>query len=251
MPFVYCAPLYKGLVDAEDPASLALITRKDPTTGNAIELDRYVQLVRESNQHHPELVQDIARATTAALFARFCKQDKQAPILVSVEGCEQRVGGQKMTGARIMESIWHSLPSDLNDGIPIRIHEESRCTIQEVRALLRPFCDNDAILGVTHAYHADRVERIFQEERPKKKNVGITVKTPEKLAGFYAQSGSEIDRFIRDVVNAGAPSEDFVRKEGKMERILGPLHTVSRTVEKVIGWNLEMWLANRARKNKR
>ncbi len=247
MSLVLCAPFYKGLVDAEDPESMALITRRDPTTDNEIPLARYVQLVREANPRHSELVQDIARASASALQAAALGQRGRSVMLASVEGCEQIVGGKPITGGKIMESIWCSLPADLMAGIPIRIEQRSRCTIQEVRALLEAFGTSgksSAICGVTHGYHVPRVSRMLREES--QKETVVQVETPETIVDiFHNQPYAD---FVRDVVKAGAPSTIVALKEGMMECAYTPLHGISRLGEFLTGRNLEMFLANRTRK---
>ncbi len=227
---------------------MALITRKDPTTDNEISLENYVQLVRNANARHPELVQDIARATASALQAAALKQRGRSVMLASVEGCEQTVGGKPMTGGKIMESIWCALPGELMAGIPIRIEEHSRCTIQEVRALLEAFRTNGrstAICGVTHGYHVPRVSRMLREESSKE--TVVQVETPETIGNIFRNE--PYADFVRDVAAAGAPSIKTLLKEGFMECIYAPLHDLSRAGEFLFGgFNLETYLANRARK---
>lgn len=249
MTRVICAPLYKGLVNAEDAESIALITRKDPTTGNEISLENYIQLVRDANALHPELVQDIARATASALQATMLKKRGRSVMLASVEGCEQIVGGQQMTGGKIMESIWLSLPLELTADIPIRIEERSRCTIEEIRALLEAFRSDPksaAICGVTHAYHLPRVAKMLKEEAHP--TAVMQVETPASIVDIFERDRHPYHNFVRNVVIAGNPSADVVRHEHMMEMIYTPIHTISRLGEFVTGRNLEMYLANRARK---
>jgi hypothetical protein len=249
MQTVLCAPFYKGLVNAPDQESIALITRQDPTTHEQIPLERYVELVRDANSRHPELVQDIARATASAVQAHVFRQDGLAPMLMSVEGCEQVVGGRHMTGGRIMESIWHdALPSELTRDIPVHVEEKSHCTVQEIRELLKADPLVKRMAAVTHSYHKPRVERLLQEEMPAGK--GYSVDTPESVMETHVRRiGSGLGLFAIDLVQAGMPSADLMKKERIKETfVYGPIHYVSRWIESLSGRNLEMYLADRTRK---
>ncbi len=249
MSHVICAPLYKGLVNAGDEESMALITRRDPTTDNEISLQRYIQLVQEANPRYPELVQDIVRASTSAMQAMMLGRDGRRVTLASVEGCEQTVGGKQMTGGKIMESIWHSLPAELIGDTPIHIEERSRCTIEEVRLLLQALQgqgEKGAICAVTHSYHEARAARMFREEAPK--DVVTQVLTPGSLLDIFERARPPHFNFVRNLAIAGNPSMELQRREEKMEWIYASIHTVSRLGEYVSGFNLEMYLANRARK---
>lgn len=244
---IICAPFYKGLVDAPDRESMALITAQDPTTHNPIAHDRYVALIKEAQGRHPELVQDIARAYAAAIEARAFQRNGDSPFLVSVEGCEQTVGGEQMTGGRIIEHIWDSMPIEIISGVPQHIEHISHCTIEEARTITQKF-PGMHIAAVTHGYHVARVETMLQEEvQP---DVRIQVRTPMEIMNKYEDSSDEMDAFAYDVVKAGEPTDAIVARERKMEWIYGPLHMVSRLGEKMSGWNLEMYLAERARTNR-
>lgn len=244
MSHIINAPFYKGLVDAPDRESMALITAQDPTTHNPIAYDRYIELVKASREKHPELVQDIARAYAAAMEARAFQRLGSSPILVSVEGCEQTVGGLSMTGGEIMEHIWGSMPIEITSGIPKHIEHISHCTIEEVRAITKKFPDMH-IAAVTHGYHLPRVETMLREEVSP--DVKVQVRTPMEIMNKYDNPADQMDCFAYDVVKAGEPTDAFVSREKKMEWIYGPLHAVSRIGETVTGWNLEMYLAERAR----
>lgn len=247
------APFYKGLVNDSDPASLALITKKDPTTGADIPDDAYIKLVEKHKAMAPELVQDVARVSAAAVLAlRNPRGADVHPRPIFVEGCPQTVGGKTMYGGEIMQSIWENVvPSALKEAnqnsTPI-VKSVSDCTVREVREILAELESNGVLYGVTHEYHRERVETILGEEAE-----------PAQVVQVYSPSWATADipgtygpmRFVKDVVAAGMPTPQTLRKENRNEAfIYKPLHRVSRTVEWLTNgkFNLEMHLAERMRK---
>ncbi len=245
------APFYKGIVHVESQGSLALITKRDPITGNDISDERYVELVREASVEATELVQDIARASAAALLAANQKQQGIASRLIAVEGCSQIVGGKSMTGADIMESIWSRVvPQEIMSALYLPIIEHiSDCTVREARAILAHLPEGGTVHCITHGYHQARVQKMLREEAGDGQRIH-DVLTPEQIierVGF----AQPFYRFIADVVSAGAPTAETVRAEHKKEVLIyAPLHMVSRFGEKITfgTFNLEMFLAKKMRK---
>jgi hypothetical protein len=245
------APFYKGLVKLDTPDSLALITKRNSATGVEISDEQYLALVRASVRQATELTQDIARAAAGALFAAYQQRGGTPSCLVTVEGCPQSVGGQSMTGASIMESIWHHVvPPEVMSALPAPIVEHvSDCTVREARAVLAHVGPGETVHGITHEYHAKRVGKILREEANIHHVVG-DVFTPEQVIERMADTQPS-SRFIADLVQAGAPSDETVKAERKKEAfIYGPLHKVSRMGEKITfgAFNLELFLAKKMRK---
>lgn len=247
MPRILCAPLYKGLVHADDRESIALVTRRNTATGEEIPLEQYIELVADAREEHPELVQDVVRATTAALLAQSHRMQSRQPLLASVEGCEQTVGGVRMTGGAIMESIWRNVvPPALMQELPLYIDHVSRCTIEEIRVLLA-IPGIEEIRGITHAYHEKRTARMMREEAGD--HLALGVSTPEEIVAYHSMRNPHTN-FVRDLVAAGGPTEAFNKKEQTMEAAYAPLHACSRIGEKLTfgAFNLEIALADRIRK---
>lgn len=245
------APFYKGLVHLESKESIALITKRDPVTGNEISDERYIQIVREATTRATELVQDIARASAAALLAAHQKQEGVPSRLITVEGCPQIVGGQPMVGADIMESIWsHVVPREVMSVLPSPIIERtSDCTVREVRTILSHLQGGGTVQGVTHEYHQPRVEKILREEAAHIDQIP-DVLTPEQIIKSIGNDQPS-HRFIAALVNAGAPSSETVTGEHVKEKLIyEPLHIISRLGEKLTNgtFNLEMFMAKIMRK---
>jgi|GEM_PF-5897817 len=245
------APFYKGLVRLESQDSMALITKRDPITGDDISDERYVQLVGGATKDATELVQNISRAATAALFAAHQKQNGIASRLITVEGCPQIVGGQPMMGADIMESVWSRIvPQEIISALPFPIIERiSDCTVREARAILAQIRDGGTVQGITHDYHQGRVQKILREEAGGDQEIP-DVLTPEQIIELVGGEQPSY-RFIADLVKAGAPTSETVQGERKKEKLIYvPLHAISRLGEKLSfgKFNLEMLLAKKMRK---
>lgn len=245
------APFYQGLVHLESQDSMSLITKHDPVTGNEISDESYVKLVREYAAEATELVQDIARASAAALLAAHQKRQGSTSRLITVEGCPQIVGGQPMMGADIMESIWrYVVPQEVMSALPAPIIERiSECTVREARAILAHLQDNETVQGVTHSYHQARAHKILREEAKNGQKVN-NVLTPEQIIEHIGIKQPS-HRFIADLVSAGAPTSKTVQAEcRKGALIYTPLHMISRLGERITfgKFNLEMSLAKKMRK---
>lgn len=237
------APLYKGLVQNPDSAAVALMTKRDPTTHNTIEDATYIELMHSQRENTPELLQNVARATAAAVLAH-----KEHAHLISVEGCPQQVGDNTLVGSEIVEHIWRGVvPRDIINPEQFIIEDISGCTVEEVRTIMSHLSRIGIIDGVTHEYHKPRTEQIFQEEKAFLQHT--VVRTPSSVANSLSKFFPRAE-YIREVIRAGEPTQEFIEQEQKMERILGPLHTVSRMMEKgTFGlFNLEKTLAARMRK---
>ena len=237
------APLYKGLVQNLDSDAFALMTKRDPTTGNQMEDDTYIQLMQRQRQNAPELVQNVARAAASAVIAH-----KEGAHLICVEGCPQQVGNNALVGSEIMEHIWTGVvPREILQPNQLIIEDISGCTIEEVRAILQHVDKAGIIDVVTHEYHLKRTNTLLKEE--KEPYQSIAVRTPSSVANGLVDSFPKAE-YLRDLIGAGEPTEEFIAKERTMERILGPLHSISRVLEKgTFGqFNLEMQLAAKMRK---
>lgn len=249
MGITACIPLYKGLVHAPDARGVALLTREDPTTHAPIEPDQYLALVRESAGIYPELVQDIARATAAAVMARIAREEwHENPVLVTVEGCSQRVGDKVLTGAAITQAIWKNVvPRELIAGIPMRIAHTSRCTVEEIRAMLALEPGASQVYGVTHDYHRARTRRMLSEEGVRYQHVY----TPEDVVRDHMRTSHPPLLFAQDLMTAAAMPESVLATERRNEHAYACLHAVSRLGEQVTRgrWNLEVTLAHALRRN--
>lgn len=249
MGITACVPLYKGLVHAPDARGVALLTREDPTTHTPMEPDRYLALVRESAGIYPELVQDIARATAAAVMARIAREEwHEDAVLVTVEGCSQRVGDRVLTGAAITQAIWRNVvPRALIAGIPMRIAHRSRCTVEEIRAVLALEPELRQVYGVTHDYHRARTRRMLHEEGVSYRHVY----TPEDVVRDHMRTTYPPSLFARDLLNAASMPEAVLARERRNEHVYTCLHAVSRLGEQVTRgrWNLEVTLAHALRRN--
>lgn len=245
------APFYKGIVYSNSQISLALITKQDPETGNPISDVKYLELVADSVRDSIELVQDISRASAAALLSVYRKQNSINSRLITVEGCQQIVGGKPMMGADIMASIWTNvIPRNVMSNLPEPIVEcTSNCTVCEARAVLNHIPQGGSVQAVTHDYHLARVQGILEEEAIAGQEI-LDVLTPDqiiKLVGVEQPSY----RFISDLVKASTPPSELIKIEAEKERLIyHPLHFISRFGEKLTFgmFNLEMFLARRMRK---
>lgn len=246
------APMFKGIVHAPGPDGAALVTGRNEM-GSKLSNEEYLRLVEQSNGRFPELVQDIARAQAAAILARNTEWHGGRARLVSVEGCRHVVGGETMSGARLMGRIWENVvPSEIVGGLPPpELVSLSLCTVEEIRAILNRRRDNtELVVPITHDYHADRVQRILKEEDPR---VYASLMTPDD-ALRQVDAFPETKTFLQRLIRAAEPSAEFRRKEERAERFVnGPLHAVSHWIEQRtkrparVGWNLESWLARKLR----
>lgn len=249
---VLVAPLYKGLVNTTNPDHVALFKGVDPSTGEKMEREAYLRMLSDNRGTAPELTQDIARAASAALLASDHKRKGENARLISVEGCLQQIGDRKLYGAEIMEGIWRNVvPKEvMRDLGALQISTVSACTIREVKTILEELdrLGGGRVIGITHDYHRPRVNTMFEEEVDG--NQTADVFTPEEAVGRL-RIDQPYEQFVVDMVKAGAPLPEIVAKERKMEKIYGPLHWISRHLEQLTGekFNLEEWLANRARKD--
>ncbi len=243
------APMFKGIVEAPTPEGAMLLSGKNDA-GDPLSGEEYIRLVRQQNtpKGSPQLVQDIARATGAAILAHNVFKQDVDPRLISVEGCAHRVGSEVLSGSEIMGRIWQNIvPGEVMAGLrPPELFDISTCTVEEVRAILALRSNaTEAIVPVTDRYHRARVEQTFREEG---KNVPLAVFTPAEAA-HQADVTRVMKDFLRELMLAAAPSEKFESTEWWAETLLnGPLHAVSRTTENWTGFSPEITLAHILRK---
>lgn len=245
------APLYKGLIHTDDPAHVALFQGTDLSTGEG--RVAYLDRLNDARSTASELTQDIARTAAAALYGVDLQRQGQTVNLVAVEGCLQQIGDRRLHGGQIIERIWKDVvPREIVKQLPAPIIQTiSGCVIEEVRAVLDELrkLGGGNVVGVTHEYHAARVAKMLGEE------VGGVEKsevlTPEEIIQ-RVRADQPFEKFVVDLVRASAPTREVIQKEEKDERIFGPLHKLSRVLEKCSfgGFNLEIFLANRLRKRK-
>lgn len=243
-------PMFKGIVNCPGDKGASLLSGKNDA-GDQLTGVEYINLVREMNtkKGSPQLVQDIARAHAAAVLAHGAHTNGKLARLVSVEGCVHTVGSERVSGSQLMGRLWENVvPLSVMESLPpVELSNHSVCTVQEVRAILGLRNQAyDHITAVTDPYHQARVEATFAEEN-KAPNT-ITVSTPEMALSGARLPQSELN-FLGALMKAAKPSEEFVKAEAKAEsRINGPLHSISRHVERWTGFSPEIFLAERLRK---
>jgi hypothetical protein len=231
------APMFKGVINTDEPEALELVTRQNRVTGTMMDKDQYLRLLRDAWFTHPFLAQDVTRASAAALLRNALSYRLGHPQLVAVEGCEHRVGGKLMSGAQIMESIWKNVVGELTLDYPKPIIEHtSRSTVEEVRAILRYADHNGSVELVTDDYHVPRTERIAREEKLYGQQVAVhspffiahsshLVSPQQRFAVDICRTSEEVDQAALDA---------YFQKERKGEtRVLGPLHAISRRIERM------------------
>lgn len=246
------APFYKGLVNI-GPQNLehaSLFTGWNYETNSKVEPEAYLGLVRDNRRTEPALTQDIARATAAALAGAEINRNGGDARLVSVEGCPQQIGNRALSGGEIIQGIWRQVvPKELMAALPEpTIRLVSGCAIEEVRTVLKELraIEGWDLVGVTHDYHIGRVDKMLHEEMLTGESARV-LSPREVVRDFRADQPYE--RFAADLVKAGEPDTEIVAKERKWEKLVyGPLHSISRFLEKRFGGNFEIWMANRARK---
>jgi hypothetical protein len=248
--------MFKGVIHTDDPTALELITRKNRVTGTEMAPEQYIKLVSHGWLHQPLVVQNVVRGMTAALLCHTNEHysEKGRMQLIAVEGCRHVVGGKPMSGGQIMESIWaHAMPPDVMDQIASPIIEHtSRCSVQEIRAVLRHLDADGCLDAITHAYHVPRTQQILDEEKLPSQTVEAYDPLRAVASGRFFHPSH---RFIADIYHAWEVHrphvlESHAREEKGEAQIQLPLHTVSRRVERLTGGilNIETLMARVLRK---
>lgn len=263
MKLVLQAPLFKGIIDTPKPEALMMITRKNPGKMTHMDQGAYLELLQHEQRKAVEapealqyatlaLLQNIARVASTALLAARTKQQGGEARLIAVEGCRHRIGGRSMSGAEVANHIWEDVvPVVISDHClrPI-VHCISDCTMGEVRALFQYAPRDSTLQPVTHAYHRDRVDLLFAEERNGHDVHGT--QTPEEIAQGFDVHPQTQEGFLKQIIAIASPPPAFVAREEKAERsIYKPLHTLSHSVERWTRgrFNLELFLARKMRKD--
>ncbi len=151
---------------------------------------------------------------------------------VFVATLEARIAHQPLAGSAIVVGLLEELGVSRDQ---MEVAEQTRSTREEVRAgaalIERRECDR--LVAITSLYHVPRVRRYLGEHLPPGQ---YTVYSPES---YYRDA----DPTERAWIDAGAPTPETLRQEGRVERRWLLLASVARLLPAPLRFDLEAGVA--------
>lgn len=226
-------PLSEGTATSISQSSATLLTRVDPSTGNRLSGEQYLQLVEREREKEVALIQTIVHAAVAAALARRESGPRES-CLVAVDGRRQTVGGQKMAGGDIARGVWKDvLEPDMAQSLPpqvtlrwaVGIRDDLHTVFAEV---LKGDPARVTILA-DERYHT-HIEQAFADQASASEFSHVItpqqgVEEMQAMTKRLGASEEPSERFVADLARVGQvePSPSL------REKILyGPVHFFSR-----------------------